>query len=123
MGRLFVGTAGWCIPRASAHRFEGDGTHLQRYARVVRCAEINSSFHRAHALETYVKWAASAPSDFRFAVKLPRVITHDQKLRRARIPLERFLAEIAGLGRKRGPLLVQLLLYAAAGAPGGRRRV
>lgn len=41
-------------------------------------------------------------------MKLPRTITHDQKLRRARVPLERFLEESAGLGRKRGPLLVQL---------------
>jgi uncharacterized protein YecE (DUF72 family) len=36
------------------------------------------------------------------------LITHDQQLRRARAPLERFLQETAGLGRKRGPLLVQL---------------
>jgi uncharacterized protein YecE (DUF72 family) len=71
-------------------------------------AEINSSFHRPHAASTYAKWAASTPPAFQFAVKLPRLITHDQKLRRARAPLERFLAEIAGLGEKCGPLLVQL---------------
>ncbi len=27
-GGTFVGTAGWSVPRASAHRFPGDGTHL-----------------------------------------------------------------------------------------------
>jgi uncharacterized protein YecE (DUF72 family) len=108
MGRIVIGTAGWCIPRASAHRFDGEGTHLQRYAHTLHGAEINSSFHRPHSKATYAKWAASTPAGFRFAVKLPRVITHDQKLRRARVPLERFLAESAGLGRKRGPLLVQL---------------
>ena len=107
-GKLFIGTAGWCIPRGSAHRFEVDGTHLQRYARVLRCAEINSSFYRPHAAATYAKWAASTPQGFRFALKIPRVITHEQKLRRARLPLERFLRESAGLGKKRGPLLVQL---------------
>jgi uncharacterized protein YecE (DUF72 family) len=107
-GRILVGTAGWSIPRASAHHFEGEGTHLQRYARVLQCAEINSSFHRPHSANTYAKWAASTPPTFRFAVKLPRTITHDQKLRRARLPLERFLEESAGLGKRRGPLLVQL---------------
>ena len=107
-GRIFIGTAGWCIPRASAHRFESDGTHLHRYARLLRCAEINSSFHRPHSPATYAKWAASTPPGFRFAVKLPRTITHDQTLRRARLPLERLLDESAGLGKKRGPLLVQL---------------
>ena len=105
---IYIGTAGWSIPRESADRVAGAGTHLQRYARVLRCAEINSSFHRPHAAQTYAKWAASTPRDFRFAVKLPRTITHDLKLGRARLPLERFLAESAGLGRKRGPLLVQL---------------
>src|SRR5215210_4199150 len=90
---MFIGTAWWCIPRASAHRFASEGTHLQRYALTLPAAEINSSFHRPHAPATYAKWAASVPAGFRFAVKLPRVITHDQKLRRSRAPLERFLEE------------------------------
>ena len=106
--RIFIGTAGWSIPRASAPHFGGEGTHLQRYARQLRCAEINSSFHRPHAEATYAKWAASTPAGFLFSVKIPRTITHDQQLRRARGPLERFLGESAGLGDKRGPLLVQL---------------
>lgn len=106
--RIFVGTAGWSIPRAIADRFEGDGTHLARYARILPCAEINSSFHRPHAAATYAKWALCTPPGFRFAVKIPRTITHDQKLRRARVPLDRFLEESGALGDKRGPLLVQL---------------
>lgn len=104
----FVGTAGWCIPRASTDRFPADGTHLARYAQLFACAEINSSFHRPHARATYEKWAASTPRAFRFAVKVPRTITHEQALRRPRVPLERFLEEVTGLGRKCGPLLVQL---------------
>ena len=107
-GRTYVGTAGWSIPRASHRRCPGEGSHLQRYSRIFSGAEINSSFHRPHAEATYSKWAAATPSYFRFAVKLPRVITHDQELRRARVALDRFLEETAGLGRKRGPLLVQL---------------
>ena len=106
--RIFIGTAGWSIPRASAQRFAEEGTHLERYARVFAGAEINSSFHRSHARATYAKWAASTPPTFRFAVKIPRTITHDQKLRRARSPVERFLEETAGLGMRTGPLLVQL---------------
>ena len=105
---VFIGTAGWSIPRASGHRCAGDGTHLQRYARVFRCAEINSSFHRAHAPTTYERWAASTPPGFRFSVKLPKVITHQLRLSGSRAALERFLDESAGLGAKRGPLLVQL---------------
>ena len=105
---LFIGTAGWSIPRAAADRCGGDGTHLERYARVFRCAEINSSFHRPHAATTYARWAAATPEGFRFAVKLPKEITHVRKLRRVRAALDRFLDESAGLGAKRGPILVQL---------------
>ena len=107
-GRIYIGTAGWSIPRASAHLCPTEGTHLQRYARVFPCAEINSSFHRPHAASTYAKWAASTPGAFRFAVKVPRLITHELKLLRARAPFEQFLAESSGLGDQRGPLLVQL---------------
>ena len=48
------------------------------------------------------------PENFRFAVKLPKVITHEARLVDASAPLERFLVETSGLGGKRGPILVQL---------------
>jgi uncharacterized protein YecE (DUF72 family) len=103
-----IGTAGWSIPRASAAACPGEGTHLQRYAAIFNAAEINSSFHRPHAEGTYRKWSHCVPEGFQFAVKLPRAITHDDRLRRARAPLQQFLTESAGLGAARGPLLVQL---------------
>jgi len=108
VGRIYMGTAGWSVPRASVHLCPCEGTHLQRYARVFPCVEINSSFSRAHSSTTYAKWAASTPDEFRFAVKVPRLITHEQRLRRSRAPFERFLADTNGLGHRRGPLLVQL---------------
>src|SRR4029453_11026225 len=74
----------------------------------LRCAEINSSFYRPHAAATYAKWRDSTPPDFRFAVKMPRAITHELKLHDAREPLAAFLAQTEGLARKRGPILVQL---------------
>lgn len=103
-----IGTAGWSVPRACADHFAGEGTHLQRYSRVLRAVEINSSFYRPHAAATYARWAASTPDHFRFSVKVPRTITHELRLVDVEGPLERFLGESAGLGEKRGPLLVQL---------------
>lgn len=103
-----IGTAGWSIPRVSGHRFEGEGTHLQRYSRVFSCAEINSSFHRPHAPSTYARWAEATPDHFMFAVKMPRTVTHDARLEKPAEGLRRFLEETAGLAGKRGPLLVQL---------------
>ncbi len=105
---IVVGTAGWSIPRAAAAAFPRDGFHLERYSRVLACAEINSSFYRRHAYSVYARWASLTPRGFRFSVKLPRTITHEGALRRARVPLEQFLGEIAGLRSKLGPVLVQL---------------
>jgi uncharacterized protein YecE (DUF72 family) len=115
-GAIVIGTAGWNIPVRSGPRFAGEGTHLQRYARCFRGAEINSSFHRPHARTTYQKWAAATPDGFRFAVKLTREITHDARLMRSSALLERFLDETSGLGHKRGPILVQLPPSLAFGA-------
>ena len=108
MRRIFIGTAGWSIPRASSERCDGPGTHLQRYARQLLAAEINTTFYRSHELGTYTRWAAATGSSFRFAIKMPRVITHELKLRGASAALDRFLQESAALGRKRGPVLIQL---------------
>jgi uncharacterized protein YecE (DUF72 family) len=105
---IHIGTAGWSIPRTVAHRFSGEGAHLARYARIFPCAEINSSFYRAHSRETYARWASQTPDAFRFAVKLPQEITHENALRRSRKPLLRFFEQIQGLGEKIGPLLLQL---------------
>ncbi|MES1195417.1 MAG: DUF72 domain-containing protein [Steroidobacter sp.] len=104
----FTGTAGWSVPRAVAKNFPGTGTHLQRYAQVLNGVEINSSFYRAHAVSTYQRWADSTPSTFRFAVKVPRAITHKAGLRCAREDLQQFLTEVNGLGNRLGPLLIQL---------------
>lgn len=103
-----IGTAGWAIPRAVAERFPAEGTGLQRYAARFRAAEINSTFYRSHRPATFARWREATPPGFRFAVKLPRTITHDAKLADAGGLLRGFLAEVSALGDKVGPLLVQL---------------
>jgi uncharacterized protein YecE (DUF72 family) len=104
----FIGCAGWSIPKNAVSHFPVDGTHLQRYAAVLPAVEINSSFYRPHRVSTYQRWAASVPADFRFSVKVPKKITHEQRLVLIGGELAAFLAEVAGLGEKLGCLLMQL---------------
>lgn len=106
--RTFIGCAGWAIPRDAAAAFPGEGSHLERYARVFPAVEINSSFYRPHQAKTYARWAACVPGSFRFAVKLPRSITHEHKLVATGLLLQQFEDEVAGLENKLGALLVQL---------------
>ncbi|NYE60747.1 uncharacterized protein YecE (DUF72 family) [Duganella sp. 1224] len=103
-----LGCAGWSISRDAAPAFTGPGSHLERYAAVFNAVEINSSFYRPHQRQTYARWADSVPDGFRFAVKLPRSITHDQRLRDIAAPLAQFAAEAGALGDKLGCVLVQL---------------
>lgn len=103
-----IGTAGWSIPKLSAAAFPVDGTHLERTARVMPMTEVNSSFYRPHKPDTWARWAASTPLGFRFAVKLPKAISHEARLVGAGAALDRFLAEAGMLGDRFGPLLVQL---------------
>lgn len=103
-----IGTAGWSIPRDAAGAFAGEGSHLERYADVFDAVEINSSFHRPHRRSTYERWAASTPAPFRFAVKMPKDISHVRKLADADDALAVFIAEASGLGEMLGVLLLQL---------------
>lgn len=102
-----IGTAGWSFPR-TLEGFPAEGSGLERYAAVFNAVEINSSFYRPHQRKTYERWAASTPTDFRFAVKVPKTITHERRLVDCAEPMARFLGECDGLGGKLGPLLVQL---------------
>ena len=105
---IAIGTAGWSLAKAYAPLFPDTGSHLERYGQRFSAVEINTSFYRPHRVATYVKWAAAVPDGFRFAVKVPRAITHERCLTDVDELLARFLGEVAGLGSKLGPLLLQL---------------
>jgi uncharacterized protein YecE (DUF72 family) len=106
--RIYVGTAAWAIPKQYQDAFLSEGSHLVRYASRFDGVEINSSFYRPHRLSTYQRWADDVPDHFRFAVKMPKTVTHEGRLRDVDEPLQRFLGEIAELGAKLGPVLIQL---------------
>lgn len=106
--KLHVGTAGWALPVAFGSHFPGDGSHLTRYAGVFAAAEINSSFYRTHLRSTYARWAASVPEHFRFSVKMPKTITHENRLVGIDAHLDSFLVQTAALGKRLGCILVQL---------------
>ena len=82
--------------------------HLTRYADLFPAVEINSSFYRLHRPSTYARWRSDTPAGFRFAVKLPRLLTHEQKLALDPMLLDEFFRGVIELGEKLGCVLVQL---------------
>ena len=105
---FFIGTAGWSIGSRYKDDFPDAGSHLDRYARRLNAVEINSSFYRPHRRETYERWAGTVPDHFRFSAKLPKTITHKQRLAECEGFLDQFLLQAGGLGSKLAVLLVQL---------------
>lgn len=87
--------------------FSGEDSHLERYARMFSCVEVNSSFYRSHRPATYARWAASTPESFCFSVKAPKTITHLAGLLPASAVVDTFLREVRHLGEKLGPILFQ----------------
>lgn len=110
---FFLGTAGWTVPKQHLELFPAPAngaklSHLERYGSRLRCVEINSSFHRPHRRATWERWAATTPDDFRFAVKVPKAVTHTAKLVNTGAALLEFFDPVRGLSDKLGPVLIQL---------------
>ncbi|WP_210642917.1 DUF72 domain-containing protein [Pseudomonas sp. Tri1] len=106
--RLYLGCAGWSLPREQWPAFPVEGTHLQRYSARFPAVEINSSFYRPHRPATYAKWADSVTPGFRFSVKVPKQITHERRLLDCEGLMDEFLGQCSQLGEKLGCLLIQL---------------
>lgn len=83
---------------------------LPFYARVFDTVEVNTTFYAVPSVSTVESWYRRTPPGFRFALKLPRAISHDLFLDpdASATPLQEFLDVTEHLGEKRGPLLVQL---------------
>jgi uncharacterized protein YecE (DUF72 family) len=84
-----------------------EGSGLEKYVTYFSAVEINSSFHRSHRTATYEKWAAAVPDGFQFSVKIPKTITHVNRLVDCGELTARFMSEVRGLGDKLAALLVQ----------------
>ena len=104
----FIGTAGWALPADERSHFGEGASNLARYATRFNCVEINSSFYRRHRPSTWTRWGESVPEDFRFSVKLPKLITHIQRLKDCDDLIDEFAGDTHGLGSKFAVTLVQL---------------
>lgn len=105
---VFIGTAGWSLPRETRAHFGAGGSVLESYATRFDAVEVNTSFYRPHRRSTWERWAASTSPGFRFAAKLPKAITHERRLVDGGEPLAGFLEQVGGLGRKLAVLIAQL---------------
>lgn len=111
MVRLHVGCAMWSL-KSWQGRFlphpQPSHERLRSYSGWCDAVEGNTTFYATPARDTVAGWAQQTGPDFRFVVKLPRVITHDRRLSGADEELRAFLQAIEPLGPRAHALWIQL---------------
>ncbi len=110
---LRVGTSGWYYDEWVGPFYERKKGMLTAYAKVFDTTEVNSTFYRYPSPRMVEGWDRNAPAGFIYALKLPRVITHDKWLdldKGVEIDTANFLNLLLPLyiSKKLGPILIQL---------------
>jgi len=91
---------------------------LRHYAGRFSSVEINYTFRSIPSAKTVAAWRDAVPEDFVFSFKAPMRITHVQKFGEgASETAARFLAAVAPLGPRAGPVLFQCSKQFAFDAP------
>ncbi|MGH7380854.1 MAG: DUF72 domain-containing protein [Candidatus Methylomirabilales bacterium] len=106
-----VGTSGYNYPEWRGSFYPEKfptAKMLSYYAQRLSTVEINYTFYRMPNAKTIAGWNGETPAGFTFALKSPRRITHDARLKDVDEPLRYFLDTVRELGPKLGPLLFQL---------------
>jgi uncharacterized protein YecE (DUF72 family) len=110
-GRARVGCSGWQYRHWRDSFYPSEITlsrWFEHYSTIFDTVEINNSFYRLPEPSTFARWAERAPSNFLFAVKASRYLTHMKKLKDPEPALERFFERASHLGKHLGPVLYQL---------------
>lgn len=110
-GRAWIGTSGWAYRHWRGVLYPEEVPSRQwlgYYAQIFDTVELNSTFYHLPRPTTVQRWHDQAPPDFRFAVKVSRLITHQRRLRDCTEALQTFFQAIQPLQEHLGPILYQL---------------
>jgi len=112
VGRYWIGCSGWAYDDWVGPFYPSGtppGDFLSCYARVFRTVEVDSSFYRPPGPFLVRRWAERTPSGFRFALKVPRDVTHESAPRAVHEVLDPFLSSLEPLRSrgKLGPIVLQ----------------
>jgi len=111
---IFLGTSGWSYKEWVGPFYTDEKTSkLRAYTDVFGTAEIDSTFYSYPSKGTVMGWRMYPPANFVFAVKLPKLITHEKELDMSKgidKDLMKFVDLIAPLAisGKLGCILIQL---------------
>jgi uncharacterized protein YecE (DUF72 family) len=81
--------------------------YLKHYSSAFDITEVNSTFYRIPSQAMTKKWFDYTSDNFKFTAKLPKIITHEGRLKPGQY-LDQFLNSIKPLGSKMAILVIQL---------------
>ena len=109
--KYYLGCSGWSYDGWKGP-FYPDGLDnkywLSYYSKIFDFVEIDSTFYRISSTFMVKNWNKRTPDNFRFAVKFPKVITHDKRLKDVGKDIERFYEAMEPLYNKILTFLIQL---------------
>jgi uncharacterized protein YecE (DUF72 family) len=109
--KVRVGCSGWSYKDWAGPFYAKDlpaKDYLRFYSKVFNSVEIDSSFYRIPNQFMIEQWKRATPDGFTFSPKLPKKITHDNKLMDFESTLTYFYSVVGKLGPKLGPIVAQL---------------
>ena len=108
---ILIATQGWNYTAWVGPFYPPDtrpAEFLSMYARAFRGVEVDSTFYAVPDAKSVRAWRERTPAEFTFALKMPKEVTHDRRLRNASELVQEFLDRARELGPKLGPILLQM---------------
>ncbi|MHB2023506.1 MAG: DUF72 domain-containing protein [Mycobacteriales bacterium] len=108
---IYVGTSGWSYQSWRGTYYPAGLPAAAWFDQIMAdfaTVEVNASFYRLPRPGVFTSWGQRAPSDAQIAVKASRYLTHVRRLREPAEPVARLMSRAAELGRRLGPVLIQL---------------
>ncbi|HWL66607.1 MAG TPA: DUF72 domain-containing protein, partial [Actinomycetota bacterium] len=114
---LYVGTSGWSYREWKPDFYPADIKQkewLNFYSTRLSACEINATFYRLQANETFARWRDSVPDSFRYSIKAHRRLTHSRRIApegEGKDFLAAFFRSLEPLGDRLGIILWQFPPY------------
>jgi len=109
--QLYIGCSGWSYSAWEGHFYpkgRESKKYLKYYSKVFDFVEIDSSFYQMPDPFSIRRWSSDVPENFKFAVKFPRVITHNKRLIDIEKTVSRFYSIMLPLEPMSLSFLIQL---------------
>ncbi len=108
---VYSGCTGWSMKEWVGNYYPlgtRSNDFLTHYSRQFNTIELNTTYYRIPDLKTVQKWVSQTPENFRFAPKIPQIISHQKQLSLRESYIEQFCEAVSGLGNRLGISFLQL---------------